>query len=381
MFTRVWLVLFWAFSLLLNCGLACAQSQPPRRMPDFSSSSSIEEEAGGFAESPFSDSQEGFLLEMPDDELTIFRLGDHFEESTTLELVQYPFEFSAADEIIPEEPELLPPSGTIAFLKHQLACLPQDQKGLKFGDTTVLATVLPDVGDDGFGISTFNAKTSLFFGQMPLFRVGPRFGWHQLSGPQNFYAPSHLFDVGADFSLMLPLSSKWRLMTTVGPSLFTDGQNLTSKALRITAMAMGFYKWSDTTTLAVGVVYLDRQDIPLLPGAGVMYQPNDRWKFDIFFPRPKISYRLTWREDREHWAYLAGELGGGTWAVERTNGAEDLLSYRDFRLVTGVEQSGKQSLRWLVEGAYVFGRELEYESPGSSFKPSSTGMIRAGVTF
>ena len=56
-------------------------------------------------------------------------------------------------------------------------------------------------------------------------------------------------------------------------------------------------------------------------------------RFELVFPRPRAVFQLT---DR-HRLYVAGELGGGTWAIERVTLDDDLATYRDLRVCIGVE--------------------------------------------
>ena len=68
--------------------------------------------------------------------------------------------------------------------------------------------------------------------------------------------------------------------------------------------------------------------------------------------------------------FFGGGLGGGTWAYQRANGTDDLVSYRSFRLVLGWESSppskfgpfASRGTKWEAEVGYVFGRQFEFDS-------------------
>ena len=77
---------------------------------------------------------------------------------------------------------------------------------------------------------------------------------------------------------------------------------------------------------------------------------------------------------------MSGELGGGSWAIERSTGADDVASYRDLRLITGIEVKFNDKSSWRVEGGYVFGRELEYVSKIGNYKPRDTAYPRLRCT-
>ena len=105
-----------------------------------------------------------------------------------------------------------------------------------------------------------------------------------------------------------------------------------------------------------------------------------RW--EIVFPKPRFSWRFDRQENRERWVYLAGEFGGGSWAVERASGgADDVATYSDWRLIGGLEMKYSSGRSLLFEVGYVFNRELEYKSDLGNFEPDDTVMLRAGVTF
>jgi hypothetical protein len=130
------------------------------------------------------------------------------------------------------------------------------------------------------------------------------------------------------------------------------------------------------------VVYLDRNDIPILPGAGLIWTPTPDWRLDLIFPRPRLARRLVFiPRQREDWVYLGGSLGGRTWAVERQTGIPDQLTLRDYRLFAGWERIVEGGGGAFVEAGLVFGREMEYESDPLSRSFNDAFMIRAGVSF
>jgi len=297
-----------------------------------------------------------------------------------IELVQYPLVDSAAREEDPAGRYAEPRWNPFPHLMSQLDALLKDQHGLKRKEVSAIVTTLPAGGDD-LGITTLDVRGTMYFARLPIVQMTPRFGWHLLNGPVSTDVPSQLYDAGFDVSVYLPLAEKWSLTGTIGPSIFTDGQNVTSSSYRTTGLALGMYQWTPTTKFALGFVYLDREDIRAIPAAGVFYRPSEDLKIDLFFPRPKISYRLSQRENQERWIYLAGELGGGSWAVQRANGVNDVLSYRDLRLIAGYESVKKDVFRWLVEAGFAFNREVEYLSGIGNANQPATGLIRSGLAF
>jgi hypothetical protein len=128
----------------------------------------------------------------------------------------------------------------------------------------------------------------------------------------------------------------------------------------------------------VGVDVLDRDDVSLLPVLGVRWAPYDELRLDLMFPRPSVALRLS---EVDHWAYLRGELGGGSWAIERVDLTSDNATYRDFRLAFGIEDRSDADGGAAVELAYVFGRELTYRSGNGNMDLKDAVMLSFGGTY
>src|SRR5690606_25815413 len=164
------------------------------------------------------------------------------------------------------------------------------------------------------------------------------------------------------------------------PAIFTDGENLGSDALRLQGRGVGYLAISEQTQFALGVTYLVRDDVPVLPIFGVLHKPRDDLNLEIVFPRPRILTRVAQQAYGETWGYLAGELGGGSWAIERQNGRDDIASYRDYRVLLGIEQRSTDDWTAAVEAGYVFGRELEYARGRGDYSPDNTLLLRLALS-
>ena len=229
---------------------------------------------------------------------------------------------------------------------------------------------------------TFTLPNFLTTGQ-PLF-ISPAFALHLWDGPANLPAdlPGNAYSAYLDFqwtsdpNLQIGAELGFRL------GVYSDFQTLTSDSLRIQGLALGTARLTPTLTLKAGVVYLDRNDIKILPAGGLLWTPTPQVRFDIFFPQPKLAAYLTTVGRFEVWGYVAGEYGGGAWTIERTAGFTDRIDINDIRVSAGLEWTGPQGLMGFVEVGYVFEREVVYVvTPGDTFSPDDTYMIRAGIAF
>jgi hypothetical protein len=133
--------------------------------------------------------------------------------------------------------------------------------------------------------------------------------------------------------------------------------------------------------VVAGVAYLDRDDVSVVPIGGVIWTPSEDLRVELMAPRPKIAKRVSYDCNTAHWLYIAGEFGGGAWAVERANGRDDVLYYRDWRAVVGLEQTSICGFSGRIEAGYVFGREIEYESNRREIDLDGTSMVRAELSF
>ncbi len=256
----------------------------------------------------------------------------------------------------------------------------EDQPWVEWYKITLTTQTLPS-GDQGLGITSLDVKGTLKFARWPFLFVSPRVGLHSLDGPTATDLPPALYDFSLDTTVYLPLNDRWTVQATLIPSMYSD-LRATKNAFRMVGRGLVFYRWSPELQLAGGFMYLGRKDIVALPAAGFVYTPNDDVKYDVMFPKPRAAYRYTHDEDRERWVYLTGELGGGSWAVRRVSGADDVATIRDYQLLVGIEHKQPKALNWQLEGGYVFSRRVEYLStPGTFTTLPATAVLRVVLSF
>jgi hypothetical protein len=233
------------------------------------------------------------------------------------------------------------------------------------------------------------AFPNFLFSNQPLYLM-PTFALHQWSGPR---APAAADLPALAYSAFL--DSGWQsdpaqilgaeLGLRVG--MFSDFETATSDSLRIQGRGIGRIRITPRATLKAGVVYLDRNDIKLLPAGGILWQPNPDTRFDLFFPEPKLAHYLSTVGTFDSWWYVGGYYGGGNWTVQRTSGASESVDINDIRLVLGLEWGRNEQMRegrrvGFFEVGYVFDRELVYkESPLDNMDLQDTFMVRAGLGY
>lgn len=248
-------------------------------------------------------------------------------------------------------------------------------------------TWLPALGGNDLG--TAELDLSAVFGfpfptrQSPLL-VTPDFAVHYLDGPTTIDLPPRVYDASVQFRWLRKLNQRWAMDLAVQPGVYTDFRSGASDALRILGRGLAIYDQSPTTRWVLGVAHLARSDVDILPVGGVIYAPGDDWRWDLVFPQPKIARRIAsvaGPRPCERWAYIAGEFGGGVWAINPIGGPADTITLRDYRLLLGIETKVPSGLDRRVEVGYIFGRTIEFDSSQPDFELRDTLLLRVGASY
>lgn len=233
-----------------------------------------------------------------------------------------------------------------------------------------------------FGVPIFyNPNTPL------LITPGFAFNWLEgpLSAPANMFAdlPPRVYDAYLD-GAWYPQFTDW-LSADLGlrTGVWTDFHEVNTDSIRILGRGLGVLSLSPQFDFLVGVWYLDRNNVKLLPAGGVHWRPNPEWDAYLVFPNPKVRKRSVNIGSSQFWIYVSGEYGGGRWTVERAGGIGDDVDYNDIRAIFGIEWETQTQARGHVEVGYVFDRELLFYKTQSPPKLNldDSVMVRAGLNF
>ena len=221
----------------------------------------------------------------------------------------------------------------------------------------------------------------------PFFNMG--FSYTHLDSAEALELPDDLYDYSVGVSWVRPVNERWTLRFMLSTALVTDGRNTSSDAWRFRGGVFAMYRPSQRWTWIVGALALGRNDIPVVPAVGAIWQPGPAFRLDLTLPKPKASWLLVDRGARQQWAYIGGGFSGGTWAYERPAGLDDQLTYRDWRVVLGWEsvptpEPGTPFTRGRklsIEAGYVFAREFQFESEQTDLGLDDTFIVRATASF
>ena len=233
---------------------------------------------------------------------------------------------------------------------------------------------------DSLGIVEFDRQL-LFTNELiaPL-RIIPGFSLNYMSGPNVSDLPPRLYEASLEVAGTYQLQNSWVLDVGLRPMLNGDFKYVNSDTFRLQGHAVASRPISQETQGVFGFIYLAREDISVLPVAGVVWQPNPDVKWELIFPKPKLAVRVGGFTDNG-WLYLRSELGGNSWSIERANGHRDVATYRDIRLIAGYEAILPEGFAAQFEAGWVFSRKLTYASDFSDVNPRDTFLIQAGLSF
>jgi hypothetical protein len=159
--------------------------------------------------------------------------------------------------------------------------------------------------------------------------------------------------------------------------VYSDFQKWNDRALRFTGHGLAALTLSPSIKLKAGIVYLDRVRVKMLPAGGVVWTPNQDWRFDILFPNPRMSRRMWTTGASDWWFYARGEYGGDSWVMSSPS---DQVDYNDLRVAVGVESVRRGGGNFLFEVGYSFDREM-YRRLGPKTDVPDTFFLRAGLAF
>ena len=211
-------------------------------------------------------------------------------------------------------------------------------------------------GGDQFGWLSFESSNYLHRNE----KSGPtaNVNFHLLSGPRSIDLPARLYDFELGYQSRSSLSDLFSYEWSAMVGAYSDFEGSAREGVRFPAHAVGMFHPGPRADWVVGVDYLGRDDVKVLPVAGFCWHDpaTPHLRYQMIFPRPRIDLTLS----SEVRLYIAGLFGGGTWQIEFPDSSNDVLTYRDYKLVTGIEQMSDDGSLTSWELGWVFGRKIEF---------------------
>lgn len=244
-------------------------------------------------------------------------------------------------------------------------------------------TWLSKSGHDGFGITDVETSTSfapIYFDDVPALLITPGFGVHLWNAPAALNLPAQVYDVYLDLNWRSPLTERFGLSFGVTPGVYGDFQRVNSDSFQVTGWGLGDFALTPHLTLVGGVAVVRQLESRILPVGGLIWTPNDATRCELVVPRMRVARRIRESTKGSLWTYVAGQFGGGSWAITLDDGSTTLLTYNDLRVMWGVEWLTAGRLSGVAEVGYVFSRDIT-AFDASQFNPSNSVLFRLGCTF
>ena len=281
--------------------------------------------------------------------------------------------------------QMLTPEGSLPPVDTEPP-LPKGAKPGIFQQVLVAETYMPRFGgDNGFGINDVLVQATFgfpFFTRANPLVVTPAFEIQMLDGPTAPSLPPELYDASISFLNIRKLTERFSLHFGATPGVHSDFEKSSSEAIRVPARLLGVWEPRPDTQWVFGVLYLARDDVNFLPAGGVIWTPSEETRLELIFPRPRIAQRFVYEGDIEWWWYVAGEFGGGSYAVRDAGGfGSNVVTLSDLRLLLGLERRVTNGINSRLELGYVFGRKIEFQEVLPTFEPDPTLLVRGGLTY
>lgn len=250
---------------------------------------------------------------------------------------------------------------------------------------TYVAGGSPDeVESNDTEIATSLSFPNWLHSNMPL-TISPGFISHAWEGPHSGTGadlPGAAYSAYLQLDHSTPLNQQFGGEVSFTTGIYSGYNTITSDSLRFTGTGLGWMRLSPNMTMKLGVEYLDRIDIKMLPAGGFFWTPDANTRYNFYFPRPKLARRFSNLGNTEIWGYVAAEYGGGSWTVRREADFADQVDINDYRVMVGIEWLGLRGITGFGEIGGAFDRELVYRSSEPiDYDMGDAIFLRGGFAF
>jgi hypothetical protein len=219
-----------------------------------------------------------------------------------------------------------------------------------------------------------------------LFSLEHQFNYRNWSGP-TLDLPGDVYRLGWDFRFETPLNSQFApfaMTLAFNPSINTDfDQQLGREAFNFDGRGIVFWQPDPHFMVGLGLQFWDRVSDRVIPYAGFVWLPDDRWEFRIMWPQSRIQYYCGNYMGEDVWLYASSEYHIESYQIGTTSVAtgDDQIELEDYRIMLGMRKSNPM-MSCYIEGGWVFGRKVDFRSDSINDFSISSGFIgRIGVRF
>lgn len=218
-----------------------------------------------------------------------------------------------------------------------------------------------------------------------LFSLEHQFNYRNWSGPATVDLPGDVYRLGWDLRFETPLNSQFApfaVTLAFNPSINSDfDQQLGRDAFNFDGRGILFWQADPHLLLAFGAGFWDRVHDRVIPYAGFVWLPDDRWEFRIMWPQSRIQYYCGNHMGEDVWLYATGEYHIESYQIGTSSVAagKDQIELEDYRLLIGLRKSNP-ICSGFIEAGWVFGRRADMRL-GPDFHINSGFIGRIGMRF
>ena len=220
-----------------------------------------------------------------------------------------------------------------------------------------------------------------------LFSLEHQFGYRSWNGPATVSLPGSVYRVGWDMRFETPLNSQFApfaMTLAFNPSLNSDfDHKLGRQAINFDGRGILFWQPDPHFMVGVGAQFWDRVTDRVIPYAGFVWLPDDRWEFRIMWPQSRIQYYCGNHMGEDVWLYASSEYHIESYQISTASVASgrDQIELEDYRIMIGMRKSNP-IVSGFIEGGWVFGRKVDFRSDSVNDFGISSGFIgRIGLKF
>jgi hypothetical protein len=191
--------------------------------------------------------------------------------------------------------------------------------------------------------------------------------------------PDHLQSVAAVFGVDYMHNNDVGAFLQVKPGFYTEDSFDSASFDAPITFGRIFVLQADRLYLFTGLnASFLRGRFPVIPLAGLIWMPNDKWKLLGILPEPRVIY-----SPNDKWDFwMGGELMGGSFRTDRNNaifpaklnGAE--VDYSEYRVGGGFIYSPHNNFCVDLGGGYAIRREFDFHRADIRYKADGAPYLR-----
>ncbi|HVA46747.1 MAG TPA: hypothetical protein VNH11_10320 [Pirellulales bacterium] len=203
------------------------------------------------------------------------------------------------------------------------------------------------------------------------------------TGPSGVNLPPDAEQLVSDFQISSLYAGRWNWQVGATPQIDADfRRSLDHNAYMVDGRFVLFYQARPDLRLAAGMAYWNRVHGILIPYGGLIWSPDDRWEFRLFFPQTRISRYYGNVAGKDVWTYATLGYQVQAWQVtiQDQSSAKTRMQMSDVQFLLGASAAaGKWTA--FIEGGLIFDRRVLFRSHAPPFTINDNLMLRVGALY